>query len=66
MDNDMDDSFTGYGIGPLGYKLKNPFRNFPGMDFFNIEPFKSRLSSNYIILAIFRLVLEKEQTISGT
>lgn len=34
MDNDMDDSFTGYGIGPLGYKLKNPFRENSGMDFF--------------------------------
>ena len=34
MDNDMGNSFTGYGIGPLGYKLKNPFRENSGMDFF--------------------------------
>lgn len=34
MDNDTDDSFTDYGIGRLGYKLKNPFRKDSGMDFF--------------------------------
>lgn len=34
MDNDTDDSLTGYGIGRLGYKLKNPFRENSGMDFF--------------------------------